>query len=225
MKMTTFDYSKCTLTQAQINKIKQSIKYSEYKPELLSKFFDYKSLLLNKLVSGELDKYVQPVSEGKTAGAYNAIESEMFPDGLIDLTKESNEDTELLMKDIIRGFSFDCSVDDLRCSIINTWSSNTTAEIMIHVPRGITIELSGIQPIEGMRVIPQNIFNVYGSEGFTVAYRDQHSMVALDLSASGGIKGKGDLTVYFYNCESRELVKDRADKYVDVSNILADFRG
>lgn len=98
-----------------------------------------------------------------------------------------------------------------------------TISALLYIPRGINIELHNITIDNNSKLEVANIFNIYGTEGFTIRLRASDIDVVIEPTSSAGVKGLTSVAVY--SIEDGKVVIDDATKYIDCSGILEDYRG
>lgn len=203
-----------------MNEIKAAIKYMDYKPALLSKFYDVKSLLFNEIVENE-DAYKvssimpNPANDNKIIKCMNILEKKYMgkrekagdagiPEKAVSILKSIKTKTE--------GTAISLSV-----------GSNITADVYLKIPRGNSMEIKNMKLGEDTWIHVMNFFHPYTSEGFTFAIRMEDMSISIEPSALDGIKGQGDVFVYVMT--EYAVYQDFASKYFDTGDILSLYRG
>ena len=212
------------MDKKDLNEIKAAIKYMDYKPLLLSKFYDVKSLLFKEIQEDEefykaSTVLPNPLNDNKIIKCINILDAKYtknkehydcvrtpvgLPEKAVEILK-----TMAVTED---GGSVNISV-----------GTEITADIYINIPRGNSMEITNVKLGQDVRFEVMNTFNPYVSEGFIFAIRTEDLSISVEPSSLEGIKGQGDVFVYVMN--ENAIYKDEADKYFDVSEILKIFRG
>ncbi|HHT97374.1 MAG TPA: hypothetical protein GXZ90_05720 [Clostridiales bacterium] len=95
--------------------------------------------------------------------------------------------------------------------------------ILLYIPRGINMEIQNVQLNKDSKIELSNIFNIYGTEGFSVRIMTDNTNLVIEPTSSAGIKGLTQVSVY--SLEDNIVIKDDASNYIDCQAILEDYRG
>lgn len=207
-----------------INEIKLAIKYMDFKPNLLSKFYDVKALLFSEIVENEEYYKVEsimpnPLNDNKIVKCVNILDAKYTKTkekidcikGDFSLPKAAKE-----IMDNISIYTKGGSVF-LKCGV------DFLADIYINLPRENSTTIKNVNINKEMEFEIVNVFNAYASEGFTLAFRGETFSIAIEPSALEGIKGQGD--VFVYVMDENAIYKDEASKYFDCKDILKIYKG
>jgi hypothetical protein len=207
-----------------INEIKSAIKYMDFKPQLLAKFYDIKSLLFKEILENE-DYYKvssilpNPVNDDKIVKCVNILDKKyMSGKEVIDCTKTPGELPEKAVR-ILKSVKTEVDGAVVKLS----FGEEFTADAYINIPRGNSITISGMKFGSEVAVEVINTYNTYMSEGFTFALHLDDVAISIEPSALDGIKGQGD--VFVYAMTDNAIYKNLAGKYFDTSDILKYYRG
>lgn len=207
-----------------INEIKAAIKYMDYKPALLSKFYDVKSLLFEQILENpdvyKADSVLpNPMNDNKIIKCMNILDKKyMGSRAVIDCTKTPGELPQKAV-DILKNVKTRLAGAAVKLSV----AQEITADVYLNIPRGNSFMISGMKLSESVELDVMNTYNTYVSEGFTLALHMKDLAVAIEPSALEGIKGQGDVFVY---CMTESAIyKDFASNYFNTKDILTYYRG
>lgn len=207
-----------------INEIKAAIKYMDFKPVLLSKFYDIKSLLLKEILEDEAFYKIEsimpnPLNDNKIVKCVNILDAK-FTKGKekVDCIKTPASIPAKAIE-ILDNVELSQVAGSLYLSV----DKEFTADVYINIPRGNSTSISNVGINGNVNFEIMNAFNTYVSEGFTLCFRLDDMCIAIEPSALEGIKGQGD--VFVYVMDSNAIYKDVASKYFDASKILDVYRG
>lgn len=207
-----------------INEIKAAIKYMDYKPALLSKFYDVKSLLFEEVVEHP-DAYKvesvfpNPMNDNKVIKCMNILDKKFMGDKEVYDSIQTSYGLPEKAVDILKSVRTKAIGASVRLSI----DQELTADVYLYLPRGNNLTISNMQISGAVEFEVMNAYNTYVSEGFTLALRMEDIAISIEPSALEGIKGQGDVFVY---CMTEHAVyKDLASKYFSTEDILANYRG
>ena len=207
-----------------INEIQSAIKYMDYKPVMLAKFYDIKSLLFKEILENE-DYYKvasilpNPGNDNKIVKCVNILDKKyMAGREVVDCTKTPGaipaEAAEVLK-------SIRATEDPV--SVKLSFGKEMKAEVYMNIPRGNSLTISDMTITPETELTVMNLYNTYYTEGFTLALHFDDFAVAIEPSALDGIKGQGD--VFVYAMTKNAIYKDFGSRYFDVAAILKYYRG
>jgi len=207
-----------------INEIRSAIKYMDYKPVMLAKFYDIKSLLFKEILENE-DYYKvasilpNPGNDNKIVKCVNILDKKyMAGREVVDCTKTPGaipaEAAEVLK-------SIRATEDPV--SVKLSFGKEMKAEVYMNIPRGNSLTISDMTITPETELTVMNLYNTYYTEGFTLALHFDDFAVAIEPSALDGIKGQGD--VFVYAMTKNAIYKDFGSRYFDVAAILKYYRG
>ncbi len=207
-----------------INEIKAAIKYMDYRPALLAKFYDVKSLLFREIVEHEEYYKVSsimpnPLNDNRIVKCINILDKKFIGSREVcDGTK-----TAICMpKEAVSILnSIATKVDGAEISL--SVGSDITADVYLSVPRGNCVTVKSMKLGSDVWLGVMNSFNTYTSEGFTLAIHMEKMSISIEPSALDGIKGQGDVFVYVMT--ENAIYKDFASKYFNTEDILSLYRG
>lgn len=207
-----------------ISEIKAAIKYMDYKPALLSKFYDVKSLLFREITENpefyKADSILpNPMNDNKIIKCMNILDKKfMGQKEVYDSVLTKNKLPEKAVG-LLAGIRTKVSGASVKLS----FGQELTADVYLYIPRGNSLTISNMQISDTMEFEIMNGYNSYVSEGFTLALHMEDMAVSIEPSALDGIKGQGDVFVY---CMTGQAVyKDLASRYFKTDDILAFYRG
>ncbi len=207
-----------------INEIRSAIKYMDYKPVLLSKFYDVKSLLLKEILEDEAYYKVSsilpnPGNDNKIVKCVNILDKKyMAGREVIDCTKTPGGFPKAAA-DILK--SVKTSVDAV--SVKLSFEKELEAELYLNIPRSNSVTITNMKIDASTEIEVMNLYNTYYTEGFTLALHIGNLAVAIEPSALDGIKGQGD--VFVYAMTEHAVYKDFGSRYFDVEAIRNYYRG
>lgn len=213
------------LNKRELSALSTFISYAESKSELLSNFYDVQSLLLEKMES-EPQMYKakevlgSPLSNGKIKKSFDMLDRKYVKKKLIvDAIKDANAIIPDEIKEYFGKFSCSQTVAEtyIQCHF------DMVCDIYMNIPRENKLNLRHISVTEGSKFGVQNIFNLYGSEKFVLAFRGEKIALSLVASAQGAVKGSGEIFVYAMTEDC--IYRDIASKYFDVAALLERFKG
>ncbi len=207
-----------------LNEIKSAIKYMDYTPAYLSKFYDIKSLLFKEISENEEAYKVEsimpnPGNDNKIVKCVNIMNKKyMSGREVIDCTKIPASIPEKAA-DILKSIKTKEEAPSVKLS----FGKNIKADLYMNIPRENSFTLSEANLDENTWIEVINTYNTYYTEGFTLAIHMDGMAISVEPSALEGIKGQGDVFVYVMT--DRAIYKDLGSKYFDVSDILKYYRG
>lgn len=213
------------LDKRKLSALSMFISYAESKSELLSNFYDVQSLLLEKMET-EPQMYKakevlgSSLSNGKIKKGFDMLDRKYVKKKLVvDATK----DAQAIIPDEIGGYfrKFSCTQ-----TVAETYIQchfDMFCDVYMNIPRETKVNLHHISITDGAQFGVQNIFNLYGSEKFVLAFRGEKIALSIVASAQGAVKGSGE--IFLYAMTEDCIYKDIASKYFDVTALLARFRG
>lgn len=207
-----------------LNEIRSAIKYMEYKPELLSKFYDIKSLLLKEISENEdfykVDSiFPNPGNDNKIVKCVNILDKKLMSHKeVVDCIK-----TPASIPEAAASVFRSIKVKEEASSVKLSFGMELEAGAYINIPRANSITISNMKLDENVWIELINTFNTYYTEGFTLALHLDDISVAIEPSALEGIKGQGDVFVYVMT--ENAIYEDLGSKYFDTSSILKYYRG
>lgn len=213
------------LDKREISALSTFISYAESKSEILSNFYDVQSLLLEKMES-EPQMYKakevlgSPLSNGKIKKSFDMLDRKYVKKKLVvDVLKDSEA---IIPEEIKEYFSkFSC-----RQTVAETYIQchfDMICDVYMNIPRDNKVNLHHIPVVDGTEFAVQNIFNLYGSEKFVLAFRGEEIALSIVASAQGAVKGSGEIFIYAMTKDC--IYKDVASKYFDVTVLLERFKG
>ncbi len=213
------------LDKRELSALSTFITYAESKSEMLSNFYDVQSLLLEKMES-EPQMYKakeivgSPLSNGKIKKGFDMLDRKYVKKKMIvDATKDEGAVIPEKVRDYFGKFSCKQTVAEtyVQCHF------DMVCDIYMNIPRENKVNLHKISVTEGTEFGVQNIFNLYGSEKFVLAFRGEEIALSIVASAQGAVKGSGE--IFLYAMTEDCIYKDVASKYFDVQPLLGRFRG
>lgn len=213
------------LDKRELSALSTFISYAESKSELLSNFYDVQALLLEKMES-EPQMYKakevlgSPLSNGKIKKSFDMLDRKYVKKKtVVDGTKDAEAVIPEEIKGYFRGFSCRQTAAEtyIQCHF------DMVCDIHMNIPRENKLNLHRIPVTEGSEFGVQNIFNLYGTEKFVLAFRGEKVALSIVASAQGAVKGSGEIFVYAMTEDC--IYKDTASKYFDVSALLGRFKG
>lgn len=213
------------LDKRELSALSTFINYAESKSEMLSNFYDVQSLLLEKMES-EPQMYKakeivgSPLSNGKIKKGFDMLDRKYVKKKtVVDAVKEEGAAIPEEIKQYFRKFSCRQTVAEtyIQCHF------DMICDVYMNIPRENKVNLHHVSVTEGTEFGVQNIFNLYGSEKFILAFRKEEIALSIVASAQGAVKGSGE--VFLYAMTENFIYKDIASKYFDVTALLARFKG
>ena len=190
-----------------INEIRSAIKYMDYKPVMLAKFYDIKSLLFKEILENE-DYYKvasilpNPGNDNKIVKCVNILDKKYMAGREVLKSIRATEDP---------------------VSVKLSFGKEMKAEVYMNIPRGNSLTISDMTITPETELTVMNLYNTYYTEGFTLALHFDDFAVAIEPSALDGIKGQGD--VFVYAMTKNAIYKDFGSRYFDIAAILKYYRG
>lgn len=207
-----------------INEIKAAIKYMDYKPALLSKFYDVKSLLFQEIIEHPDTYKVEsilpnPMNDNKIIKCMNILDKKFMGDREVVNSVQTAFGLPEKAIDLLKSVKTKTTGASVKLS----FDQELQADVYLYIPRGNSMTISNMQITDAVEFEVMNAYNTYVSEGFTLAIRMEDMAIAIEPSALEGIKGQGDVFVY---CMTEQAVyKDLASRYFSTEDILANYRG
>lgn len=207
-----------------INEIKAAIKYMDYKPALLSKFYDVKSLLFQEIIEHPDTYKVEsilpnPMNDNKIIKCMNILDKKFMGDREVVNSVQTAFGLPEKAVDILKSVKIKATGASVKLS----FDQEMQADVYLYIPRGNSMTISNMQITDAVEFEVMNAYNTYVSEGFTFALRMEDMAIAIEPSALEGIKGQGDVFVY---CMTGQAVyKDLASRYFSTEDILTNYRG
>ncbi|MGN0395348.1 MAG: hypothetical protein ACI4EF_08295 [Coprococcus sp.] len=208
------------MEQRDINEIRAAIKYMDYKPALLAKFYDIKSLLFAEIMKDE-DYYKvssimpNPLNDNKIVKCINILDKKYIGN------KEKSGEAGIPEKavSILKSIKTKSEGGEIYLSV----GSDITADVYLSIPRGNSVTINSMKLGSDVWISVMNSFNAYTSEGFTLAIRMDDMAISIEPSALDGIKGQGD--VFIYVMTEYAIYKGLASNYFNTEDILSVYRG
>lgn len=207
-----------------INEIKAAIKYMDYKPALLAKFYDVKSLLFNEIIANEefykVDSIMpNPLNDNKIIKCMNILDKKYIGNKeVFDGTKSA-----IGMPDKAAEVLRSVNTKVLGSEVFISIGTDMIADLYISIPRANSINISKAKLGSDVWFGVMNAFNTYVTEGFTFSISTEDISIAIEPSALEGIKGQGDVFVYVMT--DNAIYKDYASNYFETKDILSIYRG
>lgn len=208
-------------SQRDKNALIQAITYSDYNTNMLAKFYNVKSLLYNEMLADPEYYHTasllpDPMKDKKINAAFGALEKKYVKGKtLVDACK-----TGEVLPEEATAFLKGCSFEATSANIF--LCSPAVTEYELKMPRGIYLHAIGCA--FGEKISIYDCFNIYPAEGFRIAYTlESGAKLAIEPSALDGIKGKGEVFVYYM--KDNTIYKDFASRYFDVSCFLEYYKG
>ncbi len=214
-----------SMTAKDLNEIKAAIKYMDYKPTILSKFFNVKSLLF-KEIADDPDFYKaetifpNPLNDNKIVKCINILNAKYTK----DLVKADLTASESLVPSPVAELLKGVRLINDHGAVGLKFTTDFKGDVYLNIPRGNEVELKDVE-VKDVTFNVMNVFNTYLTEGFTLALRDKENdtWVSIEPYSLDGIKGSGELYVFVKIGNS--FYRDLAIKYFDPEEILNIYRG
>lgn len=223
-KTDSLDFKETNIIDDKLmSEIKTTIKYNCKVPDLFGKFYDVRTLLFEEITNNpnlfKTDNKSNDNINRIIKSILHSLELKYIGDkSLVCLDKEEGS-LPADASDFIKNFSVLSSKTKTEIKIGNT----LTCDVYLDIPRGNRITMKNLHVEDSTSFCVQNLFNSYGSEGFTLAIVTEKFSLAIQPNALSGLKGKGDIYVYFIS--ETGAFRDLASKYFDCTAILDLYKG
>lgn len=207
------------LSQEQRNEIITTIKYTSVSFGTLGLFYDVRSLMSDRLLDNEVGYDAANFTVGKEQGVIKKISKELLGDSrIINCTEEDTtrvDELDSFLKQIkVEGNALQNKIvigTDLNC------------QVYLELPRGNRVTMNQMLLKAGTEFVVQNKYNIYNTEGFTLAFVSDNWKAAIVPEAKDGMKGSGE--VYLYVAEGGMVRRYLASNFFDVAPILMMYKG
>ncbi len=195
------------------------IEFSADNTRSLNKFYDVKSLYLTKVLNGEISEQTNGSSNKKVdfAALERAVLGNVKPVDLTDL-----EDKIPVIGNILESCKIESNPVQTKI-MFEVNELNLICDVYIKLPRSVNTTLECVSITPQTKFCVQSRFNLYYTEGFTLALRHKDFLLSIYTSNSSGMKGLGEVLVSAF--VNGNLYVDKLSKYVDVSEILNKYIG
>ena len=208
-----------TLDQQQRNEIITTIKYTNVSFGALGLFYDVRSLMSEKLLNNEEGFDAANFTFGKEQGVVKKISKALLGDSrIINCLEETStrvEELDEFLKSLhILGNALENKVilgQDLEC------------QVYLELPRGNRVTINTTKLVKGTEFVVQNKYNIYNTEGFTLAFVTKDWKVSIVPEAKDGMKGSGE--VYLYVAEGNLVRRYLASNFFDIEPVLMMYKG
>lgn len=207
------------LSQEQRNEIITTIKYTNVSFGTLGLFYDVRSLMSDRLLKNEAGFDAPHFTAGKEQGVIKKLSKELLGDSrIINCTEDDStrvEDLDLFLKQLkVEGNALENKI---------VIGSDLTCQVYLELPRGNRVTMNQMALKTGTELVVQNKYNIYNTEGFTLAFVTDQWKVSIVPEAKDGMKGSGE--VYLYVAESGMVRRYLANSFFDVTPILMMYKG
>ncbi len=207
------------LSQQQRNEIITTIKYTNVSFGTLGFFYDVRRLMSDKLLNNETGFDAVNFTVGKEQGVVKKLSKALLGDSrIVNCMEESStrvDELDSFLKSIqVVGNALENKVvigRELNC------------QVYLELPRGNRLTINKANLLEGTEFVVQNKYNIYNTEGFTLAFVTDKWKVSIVPEAKDGMKGSGE--VYLYVAEGNIVRRYLASSFFDVTPLLMMYKG
>lgn len=207
------------LDQNQRNEIITTIKYTNVSFGTLGLFYDVRSLMSEKLLNNEEGFDAVNFTVGKEQGVIKKLSKAKLGDSrIINCTEENST-----MVEAVDSFLKSIKVTGTALENKVILGQALDCQVYLELPRGNRLTIGNASLNSGAEFVVQNKYNIYNTEGFTLAFVTDAWKVAIVPEAKDGMKGSGE--VYVYVAEGGMVRRYLASSFFDVTPILMMYKG
>ena len=206
------------LDQKQRNEIITTIKYTNVSFGTLGLFYDVRSLMSDKLLNNEEGFDAANFTVGKEQGVVKKLSKALLGDSrVINCTEEQSTMVESL-DNFLKGITVTGNALENKIVL----GQALACQVYLELPRGNRLTINNASLNCGAEFVVQNKYNIYNTEGFTLAFVTDEWKASIVPEAKDGMKGSGE--VYVYVAEGGIVRKYLASSFFDVTPIMMMYK-